>query len=1560
LKRFDRNLLQHIPLTFSQERLWFIDRFEGSVQYHLPTVLNLQGNLSLEGISKALQTVVSRHESLRSVIYEADGGVYQRVMDASKWKLATTDGSNYREDRLGLRDHVRQLISKPFDLTLDYMLRATLIKLDEAEHVLVVTMHHIASDGWSLPIIVKEVVELYDSYVSDRTPSLPELSIQYADYAVWQRNYLQGTVLENKMSYWKEKLGGVSTLQLPTDYTRPAIQSTRGNTVGFVIGKEDTAAIQQFCNREGATLFMTLLSVFKLLLHRYSGQQDICVGIPIAGRQQEEVEGLVGFFVNTLALRTPVNSEESFTNLLSAVKETTMGAYEHQEAPFEKIVEQVIKERDPGRSPLFQTMFVLQNTPEVPALVLPGLTLKTELFENNTSKYDISFYVTETTNGLHCAVEYCTDLYCVETIHRMTAHYRNLLNAVLESPGQKIGLLPVMDEAEQQQLLGLLNGKTAAYPLEKSLLDLFEEQSAKTPAAIALIESGEEVTYAALDDRSNQLSHFLVSKGVKPGSFVPVFMERSIGLVTGILAILKAGATYVPVDTSYPAERIVYMLEDTGASMVVTNRNLAGSLSFVSTTLVYVDDELISKESSSKPGISTVHGTPACIIYTSGSSGRPKGVNLGHAGIVNRLYWMWDTYPFEANERNALKTSIGFVDHIWELFGPLNKGIPSVIFSNDTILDVDKMLFQLSAEKITRLVLVPSLLRILLNKLSDPDSSLTHLKYWTSSGEKLGAELVTHFYRLFPADKNKLLNIYGSSEVTADISCYDTSIDYKPGESGKQLQQVPIGQAIANTSLYLMNEHQQLVPRGIVGEICVGGVQVGQGYLNLPELTREKFIPDPFSTQPDLLMFRTGDLGQLLPDGNIVCLGRIDNQVKIRGNRVELGEIETVLLQNKSVNQCVVVAQDDVDGNKMLVAYVVLKEMFNRDVLIEYLRSKLPEYMVPLTWVELDKLPLTPNGKIDKKALPVPGEGAKFKKEYLAPSTPLQEQLVMIWQQLLKKDRIGILDNFFELGGHSLLAMRVVSAIRSELKLELSIKELFSHPTIEKLSGLLQKQTAGLQQAIELLPRPEQIPLSFSQERLWFIDRLEGSIQYHIPSVLRLKGKLNLLNLSQALKTIIERHEVLRTLILEEDGIAYQHIRSHTDWQLTITNLTAFDDITLQTTIRQVITTPFDLAVDYMLRANLLVINEQEHILVATIHHIATDGWSMSVLVKELVELYGAYEQGRPPVLNPLPIQYADFAIWQRNYLKGDLLGNKIGYWQKKLDGVEPLQLAVDYPRPVIKTNAGARFGFLIEKPLANQLQQLSLQQDTTLFMTLLAAFKALLHRQTGQEDICVGIPIANRTMHEVEGLIGFFVNTLALRNEVNDAMPFVDLLQQVRATTMEAYEHQDTPFEKVVDLVVKERDLGRSPVFQVMFVWQNTPDIPALVLGDLILSREGIETKVSKFDITLTITETAKGLYASFDYCTDLFKEQSVEKLVSHFITLLKSIVVSPSRSVGSLPILSVEEEYQMLAEFNNSSVTYPKEKTIIALFEEQVEKRPDAIALVFEQEQLNLPCIE
>jgi amino acid adenylation domain-containing protein len=1527
-----------IPLSYSQERLWFIDRMEGSLQYHVPAILNLIGPVNVAALNATFSTIVDRHEVLRTVIREQEGQGYQLIKPANNWALKQTSANDL--NGYSVEEYIKEQVAQPFDLSADDMLRVELVKITDDAHTLILTMHHIASDGSSGAILVKELIEIYNALITKREPVLVTLPVQYADYAIWQRAYLQGELLATRLDYWKEKLTGVATLQLPADHMRPSVQTTNGALHEFTIGSQLSQKVQEFSHENNVTLYMTLLAAFKVLLYRYSGQEDICVGTPVANRNQHEVDGLIGFFVNTLALRSGVNSDMTFANLLSKVKQTTLQAYEYQDVPFEKVVEAVVRERDQSRSPLFQVMFVLQNTPTIPVLQLGEMTLQQNAAGHDTAKFDITLFVIESANGLRCGLEYNTDIYDTATMGRMASHYEKLLNAAVNNPAELLGQLDMIDDAEQQ-LLTAFNNTAVDYPKNETIIDLFEAQAVYTPNATAVVIDGEQIIYADLNKRANQLARYLQKQGITSGALVPLCIERSIDMIIGILAVLKAGGAYVPVDPQFPQERIDYMLADSGASIVLTS--IQSSVHVANSEVVVIeingrDKQAIAAENNTDlhTGINAEQLT--YVLYTSGSTGKPKGVMMPEGNLYNLL--KWQDSQFENKSRKVLQFAAYTFDvSFQEIFSTICFGSTLYLIDGDKRKDVNELVAHINKYGITHLFFPFVVLQNLAEYVAAGSGNMPSVEEIIIAGEQL--KITDEIRTLTRKTGAVIINQYGPTEAHV-VSSYIVD-----GDSSGVLP--PIGIPVSNTQIHIESEKGVLSPVGIYGEICIGGVQVARGYLNQPELTAEKFITDPYIGTTNARMYKTGDIGRWLADGNIEYLGRKDDQVKIRGYRVELGEIESVLLQSGLVQQAVVLARADDQGIKRLIAYVTTDDEYDRDELQSYLKSRLPEYMVPRLWVQLESFPLTPNGKIDKRALPEAELSAQITETYVAPRNEIEEKLAAIWQQLLGIGKAGIHDNFFELGGHSLLGMRVISHFRREHGGELTIRDLFAYPTIAELAEQVQKATIAIP-AITAEERPQYIPLSYSQERLWFIDQLEGSAPYHLPAALRLSGKPDVQALEASFRHIVDRHEVLRTVIREHEGQSYQMILPAGNWQLKETAIQG----DLNSYISEAVKKPFDLSEDLMLRAELINAGEEGYILLLVMHHIASDGWSTPILVKEFMTLYAGYADHKEVILPQLAVQYADYAIWQRNYLQGSVLETRLNYWKEKLSGVSTLQLATDHIRPAVQSSNGAVYLFTIGKEETSKLQTLGKQEGATLYMTLLSIFKVLLYRYSGQQDICVGSPVANRDQAEVSDLIGFFVNTLALRSNVAGDDTFSNLLQQVKQTTLEAYEHQDVPFEKVVEVVVKDRDQSRSPLFQVLFVLQNTPALPALQLGDISITAADLTEHTAKYDISFNLLETENGLRCIVEYNTDLYEEETIAGMAAHYTQLVQSLLLEPGAVINTLTILDEAEEI-LLQSFNNTAAKYPAEQNIISLFEAQAAEIPDAMALIFEQESLS-----
>jgi len=1531
---------QFIPLSFSQERLWFIDKFEGSVQYHIPLVLRLKGKINESVLEHAILSIIERHEVLRTVIQEVEGHGYQQVKEVSGWQILRTNISSNNQNKL--QNYLKERINQPFDLSKDFMLRAELIMVAEADHILLVTLHHIASDGWSSSIMVTEFMDLYTSIEQGKSSTLKPISIQYADYAIWQREYLSGPILDAKLNYWKEKLKDVSPIEMPTDKIRPAIQSIRGASKGFKIDKEISDKLNLLNKDSGTTMFITMLSALNVLLYRYSSQEDICIGTPVAGRPQQELEDIIGYFINTIALRNEVKGNYNFIELLEKVKTSTLEAYKYQDVPFEKVIETLVKERDLSRSAIFQVLFVFQNTPEIPLVRIGDVEISKEQPIQSTVKFELTFSLAETSEGMRGAIQYCTDLYESDSIDRLIKHYLELVKSIANNPNQPIAQLSFIAPSEQNKILEVFNSTQTEYPNEKTFIDIFEQNVLLKPNETAVVFENQSLTYAELNNRANHLASVLIEKGAKEESLVPILLERSLETIIGIVGILKASCAYVPIDADYPIQRINYILEDTSAQWIVTSRPLAGKLfeSKVITICLDNPDFTDTNKNYENPSKKPVPENLMYVIYTSGSTGKPKGVMIEHYSLMDHCYGLIQNAQLDDCKSFALFSPIVFDAGHAVIFSSLLLGAELHVLSKSILTQGEHLSNYLKDWKIDFIKIVPSL----------------WMSYAESGQFVLPEKTILFGGEFFPIlainqlnsanFKGKVFNHYGPTEATIGKSIHKINLNHN-------YEVVPIGKPFSNTRFYVLDSSLNLVPIGVSGELFIAGDGMARGYLNLPEKTNELFIPDFIDKKEK--MYRTGDKVRWLADGSIEYIGRIDEQVKIRGYRIELGEIEATVQQSNLVRQTVIAATKNKQGQSQLVAYVVSNQSFDKAIMLAYLRERLPEYMIPAFWVELEKIPLTSNGKIDRKNLPDP-EFEQVNTEFVSPRNELEITLSKIWQKLLGIEKIGISDNFFELGGHSLLAMRVSAAVKKQLGVELSVRDLFLNPTIQDLAKVLvENKTDPITPNIIYSERPKHIPLSFSQERLWFIDQLEGSVSYHIPTVLRLKGKLDFEALQNSLTSLVSRHEILRTNILLEAGAPYQKIVDFSQYNLEkINGLEVFanDDEQLRF-IHELIQKPFNLAKDLKLRATLIELNYEEYLFVLTLHHIASDGWSVSILVKEIIEAYRAFNEKRVPVLEKMSIQYADFAVWQRENLGGDYLNKTITYWKEKLSNLTPQNLPTDFSRPAIQSNKGSTVTTVLDLYATAKLKELGLKESTSLFITLLTALNVLLQRYSGENDICVGTSIAGRKQQELENLIGFFLNTLALRTEVSENETFSQLLQKVKSTVLDAFENQDLPFEKVIENTVSARDLSRSPLFQVLFVLQNAPETPKLELENITISGEQYQSGNTKFDLSVYAFEGEQGLNISFEYCSELFKEETIKNMMEHFKEILKSIIEKPNQVVSKIKMLTpIDQQFFDNISLENQS-NFSLDKSFIELFENHAENLPESVALIFEDKQ-------
>jgi amino acid adenylation domain-containing protein len=1046
------------PTSFAQQRLWFLDQLDpGNAAYNLARVIRIVGALDVSALTAAIQALVCRHDGLRTVFTSINDEPFQSVLPALAVDLPIIDLSALSEGDSSKKalQVAGEEARKPFDLTSGPLLRVTLVQLGREEHILVLVMHHIITDGWSMSVFFRELADLYEGFVNGRTPELPALTVRYSDFAQWQREYVRGELLTDQIDYWKKKLqGSGSALDLSTDHPRAAIQSGRGASERFFLNEETTEELKRLGRSEDATLFMTLLAAFQTLLWRYTSQATVLVGAPVAGRNEVELEALIGFFVNTLILRADFSDDPSVQELLRQVRSTALEGYAHQDVPFQKLVEELKPERTLSRTPLFQAMLILQNAPRQ-KLELQGLVLEEIEFESGIAKFDLTLEVIES-EGLHCTLEYNTDLFDSAAIKRMIGHFETLIGGFIQHPDLRVSALQLLTEREREQILVDWNNTAADYPKDVGIHTAFEQQAARTPQGVAFLYEGNHLTYQQLNERANRLAHYLIHEGVTPGDLVGISIERSLEVAVGLLGILKAGAAYVPIDPSEPKQRLALMLEDSKVGIIVSQNNLNNRLPQHRARLLFLDTEkaAIDEQSAMNPCVPLSPGDLAYVIYTSGSTGTPKGVEGTHRASMNRFAWMWNAYPFCPGETCCQKTALSFIDSVWEIFGPLLRGIRNVIIPKEALLDPEQFVHLLAEYEVSRIVLVPSLLRVLLDHFSNLGAEVPKLKLWSASGEVLTAGLARRFLSAFT--EATLLNIYGCSEVAADVTWHEIE---KISEN-RRTYSIPIGRPVSNTQIYILDSYLNPVPIGVRGEIHVGGVCLARGYWNKPDTTAERFISNPFEHGASTRLYKTGDFGRFLPDGTIEYLGRADNQLKIRGFRIELGEVESVLRSHPMVREAVVIVQGE---QQKLVAYVVPSDGPVPVVadLRRFAQSKLPEHMVPTNYAVVESLQVLPSGKVDRQAVPALDlTGSESDSTYVAPRTEIEETLANIWCDLLEVQRIGIEDNFFELGGHSLLAIRTISRIRKIFDVEVSVRSIFEEPIIARLAETVAKAKA--------------------------------------------------------------------------------------------------------------------------------------------------------------------------------------------------------------------------------------------------------------------------------------------------------------------------------------------------------------------------------------------------------------------------------------------------------------------------------------------------------------------
>ncbi|MFB6893764.1 amino acid adenylation domain-containing protein, partial [Kitasatospora sp. NPDC056327] len=1535
-----------IPVSFAQQRLWFLDQLEGpNATYNLPLGLRLTGPLDTAALHAALRDVVERHEVLRTVFPAHDGLPHQdiRPTDEVGPLLTVTDAAAL--DAAGLDTAVTRAARHVFDLTTELPIRAWLFRRTATDHVLLVVVHHIAGDGWSMGPLARDVSAAYRARLTGGLPQWDELPGQYADYALWQRELLgeeddPESLLAEQLAYWRAALDDLpEELTLPTVRPRPAVAGHRGGTVDVTVPADLHRRLAETARAEGVTPFMVIQAALAVLLSRLGAGTDIPVGTAVAGRTDEALDDLIGFFVNTLVLRTDLSGDPTFTELLRRVRQTGLSAFAHQDVPFERLVEELAPTRSMARHPLFQVMLSLQNNAQ-PVLDLPGLTVEALAGGQAPAKFDLSFTFGEVFGpdrspaGLQGSITFALDLFDAEAAEQLGVRFVRVLRAVLTEPGRPVSTAEVLGAEERHRVLTEWGSGRSAEPVTGSLPELFARQVARTPDAVAVVCGDTEFTYAQLDARANGLAHKLLAEGVAPEDAVAVLMERSADLVVALLAVLKAGACYVPLDARYPLTHRRTITTETGATFVLTDTALHHQATELGLTVLTTD----GAGPDDAPQVNCHERQLAYVMYTSGSTGRPKGVAVTHHDIATLTND--HRYTDTATERILLHSPHSFDASTFELWVPLLNGGTTIVAPPGD-LTTTTLRHVIREHRISTLWLTAGLFTVLAD--DDPACLRGVRRLWTG-GDVVSPAAVTRALDACPG--LTVTNGYGPTETTTFATTHRTT------GTGTTL---PIGRPLDGMRAYVLDTRLQPVPTGVTGELYLAGHGLARGYLARPALTAERFTADPHGT-PGERMYRTGDLARWNDQGHLEYAGRADHQIKLRGFRIEPGEIEAALAAHPAVGQAHVQLREDTPGDKRLTAYLVTTGDLDTDTLRAELSTALPEYMLPTAFVTLDAFPLTTNGKIDRRALPAPDHTPLTGR---TPRTPHEEILCEIFAQVLGLPRIGIDDSFFDLGGHSLLATRLASRIRTALDIELPIRTLFEAPTVATLTQHLHRTTKS-RPALTTGTRPNTLPLSYAQQRLWFLAELEGpSPTYNIPLALHLTGPLDTTALEAALHDVVARHEVLRTVFGSTDGQAHQLVLD-ADELGTIMSLESYD----KTAIARAAAHTFELKTDIPFRAWLFSQDHDEHTLVVVVHHIAGDGWSMAPLARDISTAYTARLTGDAPAWQPLPVQYADYTLWQRDLL-GDtetpdsVLTRQLAYWRTALDNIpEELSLPTDRPRPALAGHRGGSVDLRIPAELHQRVAELARMEGVTVFMVLQAALAVLLSRLGAGTDIPIGTPIAGRTDEALDDLVGFFVNTLVLRTDLSGNPSFTDLLHQVRDTSLNAYAHQDIPFERLVEELAPARSMARHPLFQVMLSLQNntpaTLDLPGLS-AQLVSSGQ----MSARYDLAFTLSEglgggdAQAGIGGTLTYATDLFEAGTAERIAERFLRVLHAVTTTPDLPVSTVDVLGPEERRRILVEWNDTTHDVP-ETTVHQLIETQATRTPDAVAVVFEDESV------
>ncbi|MDC6169391.1 non-ribosomal peptide synthetase [Paucibacter sp. XJ19-41] len=1523
------------PLSHAQQRLWFLWQWDPrSTAYHLSGTLRLSGRLDVQALQAGFDAWLRRHEALRTVFRQGpDGQPEQLVQPAAPLHVSVFDLCDLpmQQRQASADEHVRHIASEPFDLAEGPLLRVSLLRLDESEHVLAVAMHHIVSDAVSMKILVSELVATYTARVQGREPQLAELPIQYADYAVWQRQALNEGEKARQLAYWKRTLGQEHpVLMLPTDHPRPMHPSHKGRRQPFEVPAHVAAALRGKAQASQVTLFMLLLTAFQALLHRYTGQSDIRVGVPVGNRQRAETEGLVGFFVNTQVLRVQLDAQTTLRDLLAQTREAAQGAQAHQDLPFEQLVEVLQPERRPGQTPLFQVIFNHLREDHEALGSLPGLALTSYELGEHAVLCDLALDTTEHPDGRITAMfGYAAELFEPASMARMAGHYLRLLEAVARQSDSLVADVDMLGLDERKQLMDWGRPRpqlvaSVATP-DMTLHELIEQQVRLRPDAIAVTAEGHALSYAVLNQRANQLAHRLIADGVGPEIKVGLALERSADMVIAVLAVLKAGGAYVPLDPAYPTARLNHMMSDSGMSVLLTQTQLQANLPVSSIDrlssqlrVLMLDTLDLSAQPLTDPRVPMCGDHLAYLIYTSGSTGLAKGALLTHRNAVRLLSSTRHWFHFDHRDVWTLFHSYAFDFSVWELFGALCHGGRLVVVPYLQSRSPEEFLVLLREQGVTVLNQTPSAFRQLMQVPALYDGGATPLRAVIFGGEALEPQSLRRWLDHFGDEAPRLINMYGITETTVHVTYRPiTRADLMEG------QRSPIGGQIPDLGLCILDANLNPVPIGVPGELHVAGEGLARGYLHRAGLTAERFVACDLFGMDGGRLYRTGDLVKWRSDGQIEYLGRIDHQVKIRGFRIELGEIEAQLLAQPAVREALVLPVQGPAGTR-LVGYLSTHDgqACDTTALRQALGRALPDYMVPAVLMRLPALPINANGKVDRAALPDPVPVAAADSGEM-PQNETELALAALFQEVLGLAQpVGRDQGFFDLGGHSLLATQLVARLRQRLGRSLPLRLVFEQPTVRGLASCLQDQGLPPEETVaggplQPVPRSAALPLSPIQQRLWLVDSLAAPTErtaYNMVTALRLHGRINLDALRATLHRLVQRHEVLRTAYgQDEEGEPVARVATSLHLEVPILDVATQTPALQQQAVGEVLRTgeslAFDLDAPPLVRATVLRLSGEHHVLVLAIHHIVFDGWSHGIFVREFAAIYQALAKGCEPVLPHLPVQYADYAVWHRGRLAQGQGAHEADFWRRTLScAPQRSTLPLDHVRPVRADGRGA--SVTIELPLAvtNHVRALAYANGATVFSVLLASFLWMLHRWTGQSDLVVGTDVAGRSHPDLEGLLGFFVNVVPLRSHLSPETSMSGWVDQVAQDVLASLEHQELPFDQVIDALALPRERGLNPLVQVLFVLQNMPQSRFNIPG---LSIETLPQPAShaKFDLAVFVNEHDQGLTVDWVYATALYRHDTIEQVSAQWCDMLAGAVASPQQRLDPSPIIRIKE---------------------------------------------------